>query len=118
MLFIDLVVFGLYTGLFWLLLLLFFVIYFLFLILYYCIYFYCQGVMEERIETERCILRKVSVDDAEAIFSYYAQDDDVVRYLDWAKHASVQDTIDFLELCQQWRDDGKEYAFAILAKDT
>jgi ribosomal-protein-alanine N-acetyltransferase len=74
--------------------------------------------MIERIETDRCILRKVSVDDAEAVFSHYAQDDDVVRYLDWAKHESVQDTIDFLQLCQQWWIDGKEYTFAILHKDT
>lgn len=74
--------------------------------------------MIEKIETERCILRKVSVDDAALIFSAYAQDDDVVRYLDWAKHESVQDTIDFLQLCQQWWIDGKEYAFAILHKDT
>jgi [ribosomal protein S5]-alanine N-acetyltransferase len=74
--------------------------------------------MIEKIETDRCVLRKVSVDDAAAIFSTYAQDDDVVRYLDWAKHQSVQETIDFLVLCQEWWDVGKEYSFAILNKKT
>jgi [ribosomal protein S5]-alanine N-acetyltransferase len=79
---------------------------------------YSIDIMQERIETERCILRKVSVDDAQAIFDSYAQDDAVVRYLDWAKHTSIQDTIDFLELCQQRWTDSKEYAFGIVHKDS
>jgi len=53
--------------------------------------------MIERIETQRCILRKVSIDDAPAIFAAYAQDDDVTRYLSWLPHESIQDTIDFVQ---------------------
>ncbi len=74
--------------------------------------------MIETIETERCFLRKVSLDYAEAIFVAYAQDDDVVKYLDWAKHESLQDTLDFVQLCQDWWNAGKEYSFAIIDKNT
>lgn len=74
--------------------------------------------MKEIIETDRCVLRKVSVDDAQAIFVAYAQDDEVVRYLDWAKHTSIDDTIGFLILCQDRWDGGTEYTFAIIDKQT
>jgi len=74
--------------------------------------------MIETIETKRCLLRKVSLDDAQAIFASYSQDDDVVKYLDWAKHQSIQETIDFLTLCQERWESGKEYSFAIVDKET
>jgi len=74
--------------------------------------------MIEKIETDRCVLRKVSLDDAHAIFDTYAQDDDVVKYLDWPKHQSLQETVDFLTLCQERWDNGKEYSFAIIDQKT
>jgi len=55
--------------------------------------------MIETIETKRCLLRKVSLDDAQAIFDAYAQDDGVTKYLSWLPHQSVQDTVDFMQRC-------------------
>jgi RimJ/RimL family protein N-acetyltransferase len=39
------------------------------------------------------------MDDAESIFSGYAQDPAVVKYLIWRPHKSVSDTREFLEQC-------------------
>lgn len=74
--------------------------------------------MLEYIETERCILRKVSVDDAQAVFASYAQDLEVTRFLTREPHTSIQDTYDFLHRClTNWELD-KEYNYVIIHKDS
>ena len=50
----------------------------------------------ERIDTDRLLLRKPSQDDAEAIFTCYASDPEVTRYLSWPTHRSIEDTEQFL----------------------
>lgn len=57
----------------------------------------------ERIETERLILRRPVLRDAEAVFERFASDADVTRYLSWRRHGSVTDTRAFLSLATaQW----------------
>jgi ribosomal-protein-alanine N-acetyltransferase len=51
----------------------------------------------ERFETERLVLRKPRLADAEAMFSRYASDVDVSRYLAWHLHRSPEVTRSFLE---------------------
>lgn len=51
----------------------------------------------ERIETERLVLRKPRRDDAEAIFSRYASDPEVARYMGFPLHKSLDATTGFLE---------------------
>lgn len=51
----------------------------------------------ERIETERLVLRRPSFGDVEAIFTRYASDAEVTRYLSWPTHRSNADTRAFLE---------------------
>lgn len=50
----------------------------------------------ERIATPRLVLRKPEPADAERIYSRYAADPEVTRYLSWRRHASVSDTRAFL----------------------
>src|SRR5215471_2049 len=50
----------------------------------------------ERFETSRLVLRKPTLADAEAVFSRYASDPEVTRYLGWPRHRSVDDTKAFL----------------------
>ncbi len=50
----------------------------------------------ERIETARLLLRWPVEADAPEIFARYASDAEVTRYLTWAPHRSVDDTLDFL----------------------
>jgi ribosomal-protein-alanine N-acetyltransferase len=52
----------------------------------------------ERIETDRLVLRKPMLADAEAVFSRYASDPRVTRYMSWPRHQSIQDTLAFLAL--------------------
>lgn len=50
----------------------------------------------ERFGTSRLVLRKPTLDDAEAVFIRYASDPEVTRYLGWPRHQSVDDTKAFL----------------------
>ena len=46
----------------------------------------------KRIETERLILRRALAEDAQAMFDYWASDDEVTKYLTWPTHSSVEVT--------------------------
>ncbi|MBM7586472.1 ribosomal-protein-alanine N-acetyltransferase [Bacillus pakistanensis] len=48
-----------------------------------------------KIETERLILRKITLDDAEDMF-IYASNEEVTRYVTWITHSSLSDTIKFI----------------------
>lgn len=48
------------------------------------------------IETERLLLRKPTINDAEAIFERYSSDPIVTRYMSWPTHRTVADTCAFL----------------------
>jgi RimJ/RimL family protein N-acetyltransferase len=51
----------------------------------------------QRIETQRLILRRPVLADAESIFTRYASDPEVTRYVSWPRHVSLADTLAFLE---------------------
>ena len=57
----------------------------------------------ERIETDRLILRRPTISDAEAVFARYAGDAEVTRFIGRPMHRSVQGTRDFLEFADsEW----------------
>lgn len=43
-----------------------------------------------RLKTERLVLRKLALRDVEEIFTSYAQDPEVSRYLPWGPHQKKQ----------------------------
>jgi [ribosomal protein S5]-alanine N-acetyltransferase len=51
----------------------------------------------ERIETSRLVLRKPTLEDASAVFTRYASDPEVTKYLSWPQHQSVEQTKEFLQ---------------------
>jgi len=55
----------------------------------------------ETIATERLMLRKPRDEDAEAIFTRYASDPEVTRYLSWPTHRRIEMTQAFLA----WSDE-------------
>jgi ribosomal-protein-alanine N-acetyltransferase len=58
----------------------------------------------ERIETARLWLRRPRAGDAEAIFSRYAGDPRVTRYMGWPTHRSGEATRAFLDHCEaEWQ---------------
>ena len=71
----------------------------------------------DTITTERLVLRKPRMDDAPVIFETYARDPEVVRYLVWKPHKTVQETEQFLSACKQLWRSGRDYAYAITLKE-
>jgi len=54
--------------------------------------------------TQRLALRPPRADDAQAIFTGFAADAEVTRYVAWPRHVSLDDTRAFLRFsAQQWR---------------
>ena len=57
-----------------------------------------------RIETARLLLRMPVISDAPEIYSRYASDPDVTKYLSWPMHRSVEDTLRFLSWSEaEWQ---------------
>ena len=67
------------------------------------------------LETERLILRKMTLDDAEAIFTY-ASDPEVTRYVMWETHRLVEDSRAFLKLAISKYESGGEPDWRIVCK--
>jgi ribosomal-protein-alanine N-acetyltransferase len=57
----------------------------------------------ERFETERLVLRRPRREDADSIFTRFASDPEVTRFLGWPRHESVEATRSFLEFSdEEW----------------
>ncbi len=71
-----------------------------------------------RLSTLRLLLRQPVAEDAKTIFSTYAQDLSVVRYLIWKPHQTIEETRKFLDYtARSWRD-GSEFTWAVTLKTT
>ena len=67
------------------------------------------------LETDRLILRKMSLDDAEAVFAY-ASDPEVSRYVIWETHRSIEESRAFLKLAIAKYENGGEPDWGIIYK--
>ena len=65
------------------------------------------------LETERLILRKMVLNDAEAVFAY-ASNSKVSRYTLWETHRSIEDSRAFLEFATQKYENGGEPDWGIV----
>lgn len=68
-----------------------------------------------RLETERLVLRKMTLGDAAAVFAY-ASDPEVTRYVLWETHRSVEDSRAFLELTERKYEGGGEPDWGMVYK--
>lgn len=69
------------------------------------------------IETDRLLLRKLTSDDANAIFENWASDPEVTRYLTWNPHKNIEVTKNILDI---WIDEYKDpfiFRFGIELKE-
>jgi ribosomal-protein-alanine N-acetyltransferase len=71
----------------------------------------------EFIETSRLILRLPQMADAGAIFTGYAQDLEVVKYLTWRPHPDIETTRAFLQRCIQGWESGSAFPWVIVLKE-
>ena len=72
--------------------------------------------MPEQIETERLILRKPLMDDALFIFTGWAQDQEVTRYLTWRPHQCIEQTQEFVQSCLFAWEQGTRFPYMITLK--
>lgn len=68
------------------------------------------------LETDRLILRRFTVQDAEAMYRNWASDPEVTRYLTWPCHPSPEATAALLEDWAARYEDGSYFQWAIRRK--
>ena len=61
-------------------------------------------------------LRRLRLADAPAMFQRYARDPEVTRYVSWAPHRGLDDTVDFLARIARAAERGRGFAYAILPR--
>ncbi|MCH5196160.1 MAG: GNAT family N-acetyltransferase [Oscillospiraceae bacterium] len=71
----------------------------------------------QRLETERLILRRFVIEDANAMYKNWASDDDVTKYLIWQTHSSIEVTKSIIEEWVSSYGDEKFYQWAIELKE-
>ena len=69
------------------------------------------------LETERLLLRKLRLGDAEAMFAY-ASDPEVTRYVLFETHRSVEDSESFLRLATEGYERGDFGVWGVVLKDS
>ena len=72
----------------------------------------------QRLETDRLILRRFSLDDAGAVFNNYASDTDVTRYTSLPTHQSTADSLEWCELNVSSYPNLEYYSWAIVLKSS
>ena len=70
----------------------------------------------QRIETDRLILRRYVIEDAEAMYKNWASDSDVTKFLTWQPHSSVEVSRGIIENWLKEYSDEKYYQWAIVLK--
>ena len=72
----------------------------------------------QTIETERLRLRRVTVDDAQAMFDNWASDPEVTRYLTWKPHRGVEETREILQAWAGRYEKQDFYLWGIALRET
>ncbi len=70
----------------------------------------------QKIETERLVLRRFELSDAEAMFKNWASDPEVTKYLTWPTHGSAEVSKAVLKEWTASYEDPKYYQWAIVLK--
>lgn len=74
--------------------------------------------MPGQFETERLLLRKPRLEDAQAIFEGWAQDPEVTRYLTWRPHERIEQTQEFIRSCIRSWEGATRFPYIITLKET
>lgn len=69
------------------------------------------------LETERLILRKFAMEDAEEVFANWTSDPEVTKFLKWSTHPSVDYTKEIISKWITGYESNKCYQWAIILKE-
>lgn len=75
-----------------------------------------EHIGTREIETDRLLLRRFTIDDAQAMFDNYANDEVVTRFLTWPVHENVELTQSLLNEWVKAYDNLNQYKWAITLK--
>lgn len=70
------------------------------------------------LESDRILLRPLSVKDAEHIYKNWTTDPDVAKFMIWDLHTSIEDTIEWLKLEEENIKSDEHYVWGFVQKDT
>lgn len=70
-----------------------------------------------RIETERLILRRFTIDDAEGMYNSWATDFESNKFMDWSLHNNIEETKSLIQLWINEYENGS-YNWVVERKDT
>ena len=74
----------------------------------------------EQIKTQSLLLRRVVLEDAQAMFSAYAQDADVARFMSWRLTGEYEDSLSYVRKAIGWWENPEvadDFAYAIVLRD-
>lgn len=71
-----------------------------------------------KLETERLILRPIKIEDVDAIFNCWMQDEDVSRYMYWKASKDIKETQEFVQFELRNLENDKWNRWMILLKQT
>lgn len=69
------------------------------------------------LETERLILRKLELDDAEAMYNNWCNDEEVTKYLPWSPHGQIEVTKELVEMWVNNYNNPHTYRWIIILKE-
>lgn len=70
------------------------------------------------LETERLILRRLELTDAEEMFNNWCNDDEVVRYLPWNVHGNIEVTKELLHMWINEYNESHTYRWIVVLKES
>ena len=74
--------------------------------------------MDKDIYTDRLLLRKLTLNDAEAMFSNWANDPEVTKYMTWSPHENIEVTKMILDMWVKEYSDVNTHRFGIVLKES
>ena len=69
------------------------------------------------LQTGRLRMRPPRMEDAEAIYKGYAQDEQVTRYVIWSPHSSIEVTREFMRRCTRVWEEKSAFPWVIIRRD-
>lgn len=70
-----------------------------------------------KLETERLILRRLELDDAEDMFNNWCNDEEVCRYLPWNPHGTIEVTNELLDMWVNDYNNSYVYRWIVILKE-
>lgn len=68
------------------------------------------------LESERVILRPLTVNDAKTAFNNWTSDNRVTKYMRYNSHTSLDDTIEWLKMVEYAENSDKQYDWGFIDK--